>query len=320
LGKTETTEFAAYDPAPTRNPWNIEHTPGGSSSGSAAAVSSGMCSTALGSQTGGSVVRPASFCGIIGLKPTYDLISRAGVFPLSWSLDHVGFFTRTVEDASIMLSIMTKRSQYYPIEKYKNTTPKLGLIRGFFEETATKDVWDGFISAYEMLKDAEADIIETDLPDMFNVIHPAHRVVFSAEASSVHEKRFKESMLDFKNKMRGMIAGGLLIPASTYLKAKRIQEKFIFEARSMLKGLDAIITPSTVTPALKGLESTGDPGFNAPWSFCGFPSITVPSGLTNSSLPLGLQIVCAPFMEKKMLSIASWCENIFSFPKTPREP
>ena len=106
-GKTETTEFAAYDPAPTRNPWNTEHTPGGSSSGSAASVSSGMCPAALGSQTGGSVIRPAAFCGVVGLKPTYDLISRRGVFPLSWSLDHVGFFTRTVEDSTIMLNALS---------------------------------------------------------------------------------------------------------------------------------------------------------------------------------------------------------------------
>jgi aspartyl-tRNA(Asn)/glutamyl-tRNA(Gln) amidotransferase subunit A len=319
-GKTETTEFAAYDPAPTRNPWNLEHTPGGSSSGSVAAVSSGMCHTALGSQTGGSVVRPASFCGIIGLKPTYDLISRTGVYPLSWSLDHVGFFTRTVEDASIMLNTLTQRDKYYPIEMVENKTPRLGLLRGYFEDRAAKEVWDGFISANEMLRDAGADIAETSLPEMFSVVHPAHRVIFSAEASSVHEERFKTRMLDFKAKMRGMIAAGLLIPASTYLKAKRIQERFIFEAKSMLRGLDAIITPSTVTPALKGLESTGDPAFNAPWSFCGFPSITIPSGLTNAGLPLGFQIVCAPFKEKKLLSIASWCENIFGFPKIPRNP
>ena len=125
-GKTETTEFAAHDPAPTRNPWNIGHTPGGSSSGSAAAVSAGMCPATLGSQTGGSVIRPAAFCGGVGLKPTYDLISRRGIFPLSWSLDHVGFFTRTVEDATIILNVLSG-IEHQP-EPYPEP-PKLGPER-----------------------------------------------------------------------------------------------------------------------------------------------------------------------------------------------
>lgn len=125
LGKTETTEFAVHDPAPTRNPWNTLHTPGGSSSGSAAAVSCGMAPMTLGSQTGGSVVRPASYCGIVGFKPTYDLLSREGVFPLSWSLDHVGYMTRTVEDAAITLKTL-KRD--LPPALGMDDTPKMGLL------------------------------------------------------------------------------------------------------------------------------------------------------------------------------------------------
>jgi Asp-tRNA(Asn)/Glu-tRNA(Gln) amidotransferase A subunit family amidase len=141
LGKTETTEFALHDPAPTRNPWNTGHTPGGSSSGSAAAVSCGMAPLALGSQTGGSVVRPASYCGVVGFKGTYDLLSRGGVYPLSWSLDHVGFMTRTVEDA--VLTLKTLRPDLSDGPRTEEP-PRLGLLSGYFKENASGEVWQGF--------------------------------------------------------------------------------------------------------------------------------------------------------------------------------
>ena len=177
LGKTETTEFALTDPAPTRNPWNTEHTPGGSSSGSAAAVSSGMCQLALGSQTGGSVMRPASFCGVVGLKPTYDLIGRENVYPLSWSLDHVGFFTRSVEDAVLTLEAITG-NRYLVGES--DDPPRLGFLGGFFHDHADANVWKGFEEAIEKLRDAGADVSKVELPPSFNVIHEAHGIVMSS--------------------------------------------------------------------------------------------------------------------------------------------
>jgi aspartyl-tRNA(Asn)/glutamyl-tRNA(Gln) amidotransferase subunit A len=316
-GKTETTEFAAYDPAPTRNPWNTEHTPGGSSSGSAAAVSSGMCPAALGSQTGGSVVRPAAFCGVVGLKPTYDLISRRGVFPLSWSLDHVGFFIRTVEDATIVLNVLSgveHRSEINP------GPPKLGLLRGYYEETADEAVWEGLMDAANRLEAAGADIIDVQLPPSFEYVHPAHSIIFAAEAASVHEGGFTRDPDAYKPKMRNHVAAGLLIPTPAYLRAKRIRGVFAMEARDLLGDLDCLLTPSSVTPALRGLESTGDPAFNAVWSFCGFPAITVPCGLTWDGLPLGLQLTGLPYGEEGLLSSAGWCEAVLGFPKEPQDP
>jgi len=316
-GKTETTEFAAYDPAPTRNPWNTEHTSGGSSSGSAAAVSSGMVPAALGSQTGGSVVRPASFCGVVGMKPTYDLISRRGVYPLSWSLDHVGFFTRTVEDATIMLNVLSG------VEHSPDPDPglpRLGLLRGYYEETADDAVWEGLMGAANRLEGAGAEVVEVQLPRSFEYVHSAHSIIFAAEAASVHEEGFTKNPDSYKPKMRSHVAAGLLIPTPAYLRAKRIRGVFAMEARDLLGDLDCILTPSSVTPALRGLESTGDPAFNAVWSFCGFPAITVPCGLTGDGLPLGLQLTGLPHGEEALLAAAGWCEGVLDFPKKPQEP
>lgn len=320
-GKTETTEFAYIDPAPTRNPWNLEHTPGGSSSGSAAAVSSGMCPSALGSQTGGSVVRPAAFCGVVGVKPTYDLISRRGVYPLSWSLDHVGFFTRTVGDAALMLDALTGRGDsLMKAPAVEVRPPRLGLLEGYFRESAHEAVWGGLEEAVEKLRDAGADVVEVPLPGSFGLVHAAHSVVFAAEAASVHQDMFGKRMHDYRIHMRELIASGLLVPASAYLRAMRIRGRFMREVQAALGGVDCLLTPSSVTPALRGLESTGDASFNSPWSFCGFPSVSVPCGLTPGGLPVGMQLIASPYGEEGLLGAAGWCEGVLGFGKEPVDP
>ena len=290
------------------------------SSGSAAAISLGMCSTALGTQTGGSVIRPASFCGIVGMKPTRDLISRGGVYPLSWSLDHVGFFTRCVDDAALVLGAMAESDHrdYHPIEP--RGPPRLGLLRGYFQENADDGVWDGFKDATESLRDAGAEVVETPLPATFNLIHAVHRVILASEAASVHEENFRQRMVDYRVNLRGLVASGLLVPASAYLRARRLGGRFIEELGVIMKDVDCLIAPSAPTPALRGLESTGDPAFNAPWSLSGYPVMTVPSGLTGDGLPLGFQIIGKPFREKHLLGVAKWCEGVFSFDKAPRDP
>ena len=308
VGKTETTDFACTDPAATRNPWNLQHTPGGSSSGSAAAVSSGMCPLALGSQTGGSVIRPAAFCGVVGMKPTYDILSREGVYPLAWSLDHVGFFVRSVRDASLVLGALTG-NEMPSMETSLAEPPRIGLLRGFFQDYADELVWEGFMSSVDELREAGAQVVETPLPDSFNVVHASHRLIMSSEAASVHQDNFRSRLGDYRRKLRGLITSGLLVPTSAYLRAQRIRGLFIEEVRRTLKGLDCLITPSAPTPALHGLESTGDAAFNSPWSLTGFPSITVPSALTKDGLPLGVQLINLPYQEKALLRTALWCEE-----------
>ena len=331
LGKTTTTEFAYRDSATTRNPWNTDHTPGGSSSGSAAAVSSGMCPVALGSQTGGSTIRPAAYCGLVGFKPTYGRISRYGVLPVSWSLDHVGIFTRTVEDAALVLEVLAgydpkdPTSSTLPVLPYREamdemSPPRLGLLKEFFHDQAHAEIRRNLEETIGLLRETGAQVVEVRLPQSFNTVHAAHYLVMSTEAAAIHEETFRTRMSEYRVGLRGMIAAGFLVPASTYLKAQRIRSQFVREMIKILHGFDCLLIPATTTPAPRGLESTGDPSFNNPWSFCGLPSITVPSGLTKDGLPLGIQLVGQPFREKRLLSVARWCEEALGFDHEPHNP
>ncbi|MFW6109017.1 MAG: amidase [archaeon] len=317
LGKTETTEFALHDPAPTTNPWNTRHTPGGSSSGSAAAVATGMCPAAFGSQTGGSVIRPASYCGIIGVKPTYDLLSREGVYPLSWSLDHVGYMTRTVEDAHHLLSAITGKEKAW---SQLETPPKIGVLKGYFQDNAEPMVWEKYSDTVEKLWGMGANMVDVTLPRSFRDIPNVHRVIMSVETAAVHEDQFSEKKEKYGEYIQGFISSGLLVPATAYLRAQRLRTKIIKELLHELEKYDCFICPSTVDPAPEGLEWTGSPAFNVPWSLTGLPSITVPMGLTDDKLPLGLQMVGAPYREWSLLRIAGWCEKRLDFPETPIDP
>src|SRR5262252_3469112 len=185
LGKTHTTEFATLDPAPTHNPWHLEHTPGGSSSGSGAAVGACMVAGALGSQTAGSVLRPAAYCGTVGLKPTFGRISRYGVFPLSWRLDHIGVLTRTVEDAALLLQVLAGydphdiSSATIPVPDYLAeletcAAPRLGVMRDFFFERAEPEVRQHMEEVIASLRQAGAQICDIHQPESFNVGYAAH--------------------------------------------------------------------------------------------------------------------------------------------------
>lgn len=317
LGKTETTEFAVHDPAPTRNPWNTGHTPGGSSSGSAAAVSSGMCQVAFGSQTGGSVIRPASYCGIVGVKPTYDLLSRRNVFPLSWSLDHVGYMTRTTQDAHIMLEALTgKEKEWLP----RMQASKIGLLAGYFKENATEEVWQGFEKTVATIWGEGAKVETVTLPESFKLVPDVHRVIMSVETAAVHEDMFKKRGDEYRSYLRGFIASGLMVPATAYLRAQSLRGQIIQDMRNLIEQFDCVICPSATDSAPEGLEWTGSPAFNAPWSLTGFPSITVPSSMTKEGLPLGLQIIGVPYSEWELLKIAGWCEDKFGFGTRPIDP
>jgi aspartyl-tRNA(Asn)/glutamyl-tRNA(Gln) amidotransferase subunit A len=313
LGKTETTEFAYLDPAPTRNPWNTAHTPGGSSSGSAAAVAARMCPLAFGTQTGGSIIRPASFCGLVAIKPTHDLLSREGIYPQSWSLDHAGFMARSVEDLRLTLSALTG------IEiRSRTRKPRIGIPTTYFYEAGTEEITKNFEEAATKLGAAGAEMIPFKLPGTFSVIHSTHRIIMFAEAAAVHEAKFKENPGLYRPHIQGEIYSGLLIPSSTYLHAQRIRGKFKVELGAIIGEIDALMTPSAPTPALKGLTSTGDAAFNAPWSLAGFPTVTIPSGLTRNGLPLGVQLIAKPYEEAKLLGIAAWCESALPFDAEPQ--
>ena len=199
MGKAVTTEFASSDPSPTRNPWNLEHTPGGSSSGSSAAVAARMVPAALGSQTGGSTCRPAAYNGIVGVKPTYGRISRYGVAPLSWSLDHVGILTRTVADAALMLTVLSGAddndpgSLREPVPDFSaqmaehDRPPRIGLVRQYYRDYATPEMWAHTEAIANQLAEAGAEVEEIPLPDSFAVVHRFQRIVSNVECAAIHE-------------------------------------------------------------------------------------------------------------------------------------
>ena len=322
LGKVVTTEFASGDPSPTRNPWNPAHTPGGSSSGSAAAVAAGMCAAALGSQTGGSTGRPAAYNGIVGLKPTYGRISCYGVVPLSWSLDTVGILTRSVEDAAVMLQAMAgydrndPGSYDAPVSDYLSEMdsaripPRIGLIRQFFFDNSSQEVRDHTEEVARRLAEAGAEVVEIGLPDTFGSAHDCQRIVSSVEAATVHEPNFTERPDDYGPRIRASIEAGMQTPAARYAHSMRMRGRFRADIADVLEGVDVALMPATPDPAPRDLSTTGDPAFQSPWTLAGLPAIVIPSGLSESGLPLAVQLAGQPFQEGGMLGAARWCEGV----------
>jgi aspartyl-tRNA(Asn)/glutamyl-tRNA(Gln) amidotransferase subunit A len=316
LGKTVTTEFAALDPGPTRNPWNLEHTPGGSSSGSAAAVAARMCPGATGSQTAGSIGRPAAFCGIVGLMPTASLISREGVFPNSWSLDHVGAFGRTVDDVSIMTSAMSGQA----LENNPDIDApdiRIGVVSEFFRENTEPEAWDHHEQLIERLKKAGPKVEILSLPDSFSKAIAALRTIMRVELGTAHSEMHAEHPDDYGANLRGLVESGLLISATQYLRARRLRIIYQKEMRQLFTACDVILSPGARGPAPRGLGSTGDPIISAPWTLADFPTLSIPTGLGPGHLPVGVQLSALPLNENRLIAIGKWFEQWVEFRELP---
>lgn len=321
LGKTVTTEFACMDPSPTLNPWNAAHTPGGSSSGSAVAVASRMCAAAMGSQTVGSVLRPASYNGVVGLKPTYGRVSRYGVIPVSWSLDTMGWMSRTVEDAALLLQVMAGPDPQDPVASRREVPdylaglaapqpPRIGLLRGFFHENADEVTRQHLQDVVQRLAQAGAKVEELALPDSINTAVEDQRTIMTVEGASFHQPMYERQANDYQPLLREMIGRGLETDATTYSRALERRLRFITDMQVLAEQVDVLLTPSTPTPSLPDVTNTGNTMFQGPWTSCGLPAITVPSGLAASGLPLGMQLIAAPFQEERLLAAARWCESV----------
>ena len=332
MGKAVTTEFACGDPSPTVSPWNAAHTPGGSSSGSAVGAAVGMFPAALGSQTGGSIVRPSSYNGIVGLKPTFGRVSRYGVYPVSESLDTMGPMVRSVEDAALMLNALaghdvndpdsSQRSteDYLKAAQSKIKPPRIGLVRQFFMEQCDDETRANTESVAVALGEAGAMVEEVTLPVDFDEALRAQRTLMSVEASQVHEDNFAVRADDFSANVHGLVEQGMGTPALTYLKAKHFQREFARGVQAGMTGFDALLKPTTPAPAPPSRETTGDPKFQSPWTLGGFPEITLPSGLSESGMPLGAQLVAGHFEEARLLAVAAWCEEVIGVRLTPMAP
>jgi Asp-tRNA(Asn)/Glu-tRNA(Gln) amidotransferase A subunit family amidase len=306
FGKTVTTEFAYFSPGPTRNPHNPEHTPGGSSSGSAAAIAAGFCQIALGTQTIGSIIRPASYCGIVGLKPTYERISREGVIPLSPSLDHVGVFGADV-DTTIHASRALYKDWDEPVLPLKR--PHLGVPEGSYLESASEQILSHFASICKYLEGAGYEIQHIQIMPDFEEIRARHDVIMSVEAARIHQEWFESHESLYSDKFKDLIRRGQKIESEQLQNALAGREQFRAQMRRLFldHNIDLWVCPSTVGPAPKGLESTGDPILNLPWTQAGLPVISIPDGKSQEGLPLGLQVVGNWYKDESLLF---WAQDL----------
>ena len=288
MGKTVTTEFAYFHPGATCNPHNFDHTPGGSSSGSAAAVAAGFCPLALGTQTIGSISRPASFCGIIGFKPSFGRISTAGVIPFSCSADHIGFFTQDLKGSKIIASILCDNWNTDIPEI--NRKPVLGIPEGKYLQQASPEILSNFWKIVEKLKQKGFNIKIIPTLDNINEVNDKHKLMNAAEFADVHKNWFDEFEDKYHQASVDLMEKGRNIPIKVLNSAIKGRTQLREELEQLQKknGIDLWISPSSVTTAPHSLDSTGDPAMNLPWTYAGVPTISIPFGLSGK-LPFGTQ-------------------------------
>jgi aspartyl-tRNA(Asn)/glutamyl-tRNA(Gln) amidotransferase subunit A len=309
LGKTVTTQFAGFDPPPTRNPWNLEHTPGGSSSGSAAAVAAQMCQAAIGTQTGGSIVRPASYCGIAGLKPTYQAIDTSGVVPLSRTLDHPGPIARYVSDLALLFQVLKQGSQAPTGTQVPLAIPLLRKVEDFFMEEAAANVTAALEPAFTRLQAAIDAENPFRLPQSFETLHRMHRRIMAAEAAHVHRNEFQAAARQFAPCITELISEGLEMPAVEFAAALEHRALFRQTMGQQLNTDTVLVMPATNTIAPPDLTTTGDARFQSPWSYAGLPVVSIPAGKDTQGMPCSLQFVGAPGQDERVLAAAAWSEN-----------
>jgi Asp-tRNA(Asn)/Glu-tRNA(Gln) amidotransferase A subunit family amidase len=301
LGKTHTTAFAYATPGPTRNPRDLARTPGGSSSGSAAAVAAGMVPFALGTQTRGSVLRPASFCGVTGFKASYGLLSMEGVLPFAKSLDTLGFFTQTAADMlGLWQSLGYSTGQREEIE--------LGVPDPMPE--VEPPMAAAFQSALTRLRRAGVSIKSIDIAAMLGKLDEANLTVTFYEAARFHEQRFNEYGLRLRH-MADLVRDGLKIPLERYDAAMRYIAQCRIEIAELYKDTPVILVPAAMGPAPLGLESTGDPRMNAPWTALGTPAISIPIPIS-SGPPLGLQLTADHGEDARVIQTAVRVEGLLA--------
>jgi amidase len=332
FGKTVSTEFAWRHPGPTVNPWKPAHTPGGSSSGSAAAVAAGIVPLALGTQTLGSVIRPAAFNGVVGLKPSSGAIPRTGVHPLSPSLDHVGFFARRVDDVALALSLLAGTSDSDPhgrpipgfrVDPDKGVPPldrpRLAVVR--FEQwpQAEPEQRQVFDAAIAKLRDAGASMQELTLSELDHANWTTINTILASEAALIFDRlvaRYPDLTSDH---LKSLVQAGKAHTALEFLAAKALQQKLRSDLAAQISGFDAVLTLPAFGEAPKGLGFTGKAEYCAPWTLLGVPAVALPAGFGRNGLPLGVQVVGAYRQDYRTLRVAKWIETVLSFdPGFPR--
>jgi Asp-tRNA(Asn)/Glu-tRNA(Gln) amidotransferase A subunit family amidase len=315
LGKTVTTELAAFTPRKTRNPHDPKRTPGGSSSGSAAAVGASMVPLAIGSQTNGSVIRPAAFCGVVGFKPSRGLISRRGMLTQSETLDTVGVFSRTIEDSALIADTLAGYDERDPqsiraaapqllatAQSRPPVKPSFALVRSPVWDKAEDDVREGFRELQEALGDR---IVEIELPLPFPSAHQWHRAINMAEMARNYARYYDKDPALLSDRLRGQIEEGLAVAAVDYLRALDGIAVLNAGLGKVFERYDAIVTPAAPGEAPVG-EATGDPAFNTIWTYCGVPAITLPLLTGSNGMPIGVQLIGRRNYDGRLLRSAEW--------------
>ncbi|MGY4504324.1 Asp-tRNA(Asn)/Glu-tRNA(Gln) amidotransferase A subunit family amidase [Bradyrhizobium sp. GM24.11] len=322
MGKTVTTELAVFHPGKTRNPHDPGRTPGGSSSGSAAAVAAGMVPLAIGSQTNGSTIRPASFCGVVGYKPTHGLISRRGVLPLSRTLDHVGVFAGSVADAALIAEVMTgydpgdadMRPQALP-DLVRLTAdepplpPKLAFAKTPFWDQAKDDTQAAFAELADMLGDSVAEV---ELPSVFEHVPDLHRSIHDAELAVSLAPEYEKGRDRLSARLCGTIEHGQEVPAADYIRAVARIPLLNLALDDVFARYDAILTPAAPGEAPRGLDSTGNPIFCTAWTLLGTPAISLPLMRGENGMPIGVQLVGLRGNDGRLLRTARWLSEFIA--------
>jgi Asp-tRNA(Asn)/Glu-tRNA(Gln) amidotransferase A subunit family amidase len=288
LGKTVSTEFAYFAPGPTRNPHHPERTPGGSSSGSAAAVAAGLCPLALGTQTIGSLIRPAAFCGVVGFKPSYGRVSTEGVIPLAPSLDHVGTLTPDVAGATLAARVLFSDWT----DSTARRRPVLGVPESPYLARPSEEGRAHFHATCERLTGAGFEIWSMPAMPDFEEIETRHRRLVAAEAARVHEEWFRRFRGLYAQQTADLIKWGQTVSAAETEQDLAGRGKLREELTASMDahGIDLWLSPAALGPAPRGLASTGDPIMNLPWTYAGMPTLGLPAGLSIEGLPMGLQV------------------------------
>ena len=318
MGKTTTSELAFLGPSKTTNPHDHSRTPGGSSSGSAAAVASYMAPISIGSQTGGSIIRPASYCGVVGYKPSYGLISRNGVLKTSYNLDHIGVFGRKVEDVALLAKVLIKKDPYDPATIYYSAEnmlleakkgplfePKFVFYKTDYWkliEKKSKDAFEYFIKSFK-----NVEIFDT--PSYFKDIHKYHQIIHETDLAnnfSIYYKKYKKKLSKY---MQTAIANGNKHSAREYAEAIDFMKRSYESYQEVFEDYHGVLSPSSPGVAPKGLASTGTAEFNKVWSYLGTPCISLPLLEGENKLPLGIQLIGDRYDDQRLLGVASWLEK-----------
>ena len=319
MGKTTTSELAYLGPPATTNPHDKNRTPGGSSSGSAASVASFMAPASIGSQTGGSVIRPASYCGVVGYKPSYGLISRNGVLRTSYNLDQIGMFGRKVEDVAMLAKVLIKKDKYdsatihYSTENILSETKNGPIFEPkfiFYKTDHWKIIDKKSRESFEyFIKSFKKNIEIFDTPSYFKDIHKYHQIVHETDLAnnfSVYFKKFKKKLSKY---MQDAISNGNKYTAKEYAEAVDFMKRSYESYEEVFEDYHGVLSPSSPGVAPKGLKSTGTAEFNKVWSYLGTPCISLPLLEGENNLPLGVQLIGNKYDDHRFLGVANWLEK-----------